>query len=101
MILHISSGKYARNACLRRVSIKPALSGYIIIDAAGAVARQTKNVLEKEGLLIGSVTTEGLAGDSPILSTVSHDFYSNSATDVLKSFIPTAPHIRLHYSTEF
>jgi len=83
-------------------AIKKVLSTRIeIIDAAGAVARQTKNVLEKEGLLVGSGTTESLAGDNPILSTVSHDFYSNSATDVLKSFIPTAPHIRLHYSTEF
>jgi glutamate racemase len=83
-------------------AIKKILSTRIeIIDAAGAVARQTKNVLEKEGLLIGSGTTENLSGDSPILSTVSHDFYSNSATDVLKSFIPTAPHINLHYSKDF
>ena len=83
-------------------AIKKILSSRIeIIDAAGAVAKQTKKVLQKEGLLIGEGTTESLAGDSPIFNTVSHDFYSNSATDVLKSFIPTAPHISLHYSTDF
>ncbi len=83
-------------------AIKKILSSRIeIIDAAGAVAKQTKNVLQKEGLLIGEGTTESLAGDSPIFNTVSHDFYSNGATDVLKSFMPSGPRMTLHYSTDF
>jgi len=83
-------------------AIKKILSSRIeIIDAAGAVAKQTKKVLKKEGLLVREKVTEKWRANDLIYKAASHEFYSNGATDVLKSFMPSGPHTKLHYSTDF
>lgn len=83
-------------------AIKKILSSNIeIIDAAAAVARQTKHILEKEGLLVREYLTEARTDHDPNFNVPSHDFYSNSATDVLKRFIPSGPQIQLQYCTDF
>ena len=83
-------------------AIKKILSSRIeIIDAAGAVAKQTKKVLEKEGLLVRETVTEELTANDLISKAASYEFYSNGATDVLKSFMPLCPRTTLHYSTDF
>ena len=83
-------------------AIKKILSSRIeIIDAAGAVAKQTKKVLEKEGLLVRETVTEELTANDLISKAASYEFYSNGATDVLKSFMPSCPRTTLHYSTDF
>ena len=83
-------------------AIKKILSSNIeIIDAAAAVARQTKHILEKEGLLVRECLTEARTDHDPNFNVPSHDFYSNSATDVLKRFIPSGPQIHLQYCTDF
>ena len=83
-------------------AIKKILSSRIeIIDAAGAVAKQTKKVLEKEGLLVRETVTEELTANDLISKAASYEFYSNGATDVLKSFMPSGPRMTLHYSTDF
>ena len=83
-------------------AIKKILSSRIeIIDAAGAVAKQTKKVLEKEGLLVRETVTEELTANDLISKAASYEFYSNGATDVLKSFMPSCPRTTLHYNTDF
>jgi len=83
-------------------AIKKILSSRIeIIDAAGAVAKQTKKVLEKEGLLVRETVTEELTANDLISKAASYEFYSNGATDVLKSFMPSCPRTTLYYSTDF
>ena len=83
-------------------AIKKILSSRIeIIDAAGAVAKQTKKVLEKEGLLVRETVTEELTANDLISKAASYEFYSNGATDVFKSFMPSCPRTTLHYSTDF
>jgi glutamate racemase len=83
-------------------AIKKILSSRIeIIDAAGAVAKQTKKVLEKEGLLVRETVTEELTANDLISKAASYEFYSNGATDVLKSFMPSCPRMTLYYSTDF
>tara|TARA_R110002072_G_scaffold215607_1_gene372719 strand:+ start:5866 stop:6696 length:831 start_codon:yes stop_codon:yes gene_type:complete len=83
-------------------AIKKILSSRIeIIDAAGAVAKQTKKVLEKEGLLVRETVTEELTANDLISKAASYEFYSNGATDVLKSFMPSCPRTTLHCSTDF
>ena len=84
-------------------AIKKILSSRIeIIDAAGAVAKQTKKVLKKEGLLVRETVIEELTENGLISKAASYEFYSNGATDVLKSFMPSScPRSTLHYTTDF
>ena len=65
------------------------------------VNQQTKKVLEKEGLLVRETVTEELTANDLISKAASYEFYSNGATDVLKSFMPSCPRTTLHYSTDF
>ena len=85
-------------------AIKKILPKHIeIIDAAGAVAKQTKNILEKEGLLSvlkASNSVEVLENDGRNHEP-KHVFYSNGSTAVLKRFIPALVEVKLLYSSDF